>query len=209
MKLKSSLWSSLALPALALWLIACGDGNTDVRHYRVTKAPVAAPAAPNAPAMPTPPPAMPAAPPGRSPGAVATGLTWTAPEGWKAAPPSSMRLASFEVPVEGGAGDLSVVRLGGDAGGFVANINRWRGQIGLAPAEEAAIREVAKEGTSPLGPFTAVKLANPDGPKGMLAAVYALDGATLFVKLSAPTPAIDGLEQPFLDFCASIAEARQ
>jgi hypothetical protein len=120
-----------------------------------------------------------------------------------------MRLASFEVPVEGGAGDLSVVRLSGDAGGFVANINRWRGQLGLDAAEEADIRQAAKEGTSPLGPFTAVKLANPDGPKGMLAAVYALDGATLFVKLSAPTPAIDGLEQPFLDFCASIAEARQ
>ena len=197
--------SQLASLVLAVWLAACGDGNSDVRHYRVAKAApaamTAAPARPGTPEMPAnripPPPPSP------------NRLTWSAPTGWQAAPPSSMRVASFRVPLEGGAGECSLVRLAGDAGGLVANINRWRGQIGLAPADEATIRAAVHEGASPLGPFSAVKIANPDAPSGLLAAIFPLGSATLFVKLSAPTAAIDGLEPTFLAFCASIAEAQQ
>jgi len=192
----------LALPAVALWLAACGEGNTDVRHYRVAKPkPAAAAPAPMATnggdgaAINVPPPTGEA------------NLTWKAPDGWREGKASSMRLASYGVPFDGGEGDLSIIRLNGVAGGFVPNINRWRGQVGLPAADEASIRAAATEGKSPLAPFTVVKLKNPDNGKGMLAAVYAIDDATLFVKLTAPETAIDGLEAAFTDFCATLAEA--
>src|SRR5688500_16517882 len=61
-------------------------------------------------------------------------VSWTVPEGWTEQPASGMRLGSFAVPGrEGPAADMSVVALSGPAGGDLANINRWRGQIGLAP----------------------------------------------------------------------------
>jgi len=201
--LSSSIRLSLALPALVLWLGACGDGNTDVRHYRVKK--VAQPAAATMPAAA--PGAMPAASPDLPPPPSGPGFTWTVPDGWKPASAGSMRIASFLVPTDAGDGDLSVVRLGGGAGGFVPNINRWRGQIGLDAADEASIMAAAVDGKAPVGAFQALKLVNPDNGKAMLAAVFSLDSATLFVKLTAPAAVVDGLEKPFTDFCSSIAEA--
>ena len=82
------------------------------------------------------------------------------PDGWKPASAGSMRIASFLVPTDAGDGDLSVVRLGGGAGGFVPNINRWRGQIGLDAADEASIMAAAVDGKAPVGAFQALKLVN-------------------------------------------------
>lgn len=60
-------------------------------------------------------------------------LEWTTPTGWEERPPSAMRLVSFQV----GAADCALTLLAGDAGGLKANVDRWRGQIGL-PALGAA-----------------------------------------------------------------------
>jgi len=204
---RSRLALCLAPVVAAAFLLACGPGDADVRQYRVPKSPPTAPAA-----MPAAPGGMGAAPPGMAgdvppPPPAPNGFTWTLPEGWKATGGSNMRLASFEVPLaEGGVGDCSIVRLGGQAGGFVANLNRWRGQLGLAPADEASLRAEMITGKAPVGEFAAFKFANPDNGKGMLATMYAHGDATLFVKLTAPAAALDGLMPTFLDFCASLAE---
>ena len=69
-------------------------------------------------------------------------FSWTVPDGWEAGKESSMRLASYNVPLSGGeVGDFSLVKLGGAAGGVLANLNRWRGQIGL---EDATMEQVAE-----------------------------------------------------------------
>ncbi len=47
-----------------------------------------------------------------------------------------MRVASFEVSENGKTADVSVIPLGGMAGGDLANVNRWRGQVGLPPLAE-------------------------------------------------------------------------
>ena len=51
-----------------------------------------------------------------------------------------MRLASFEVPYSTGSGDLSIMELSGSGGGLEANVNRWRGQIGLDPVSYTHLR---------------------------------------------------------------------
>ena len=51
-----------------------------------------------------------------------------------------MRYASFSASAaEGGKIDISVVTFPGDGGNDVDNINRWREQMGLAPADANAV----------------------------------------------------------------------
>lgn len=113
---------------------------------------------------------------------------WDAPASWQPQPASSMRLASYLVPGSGGeTGDFSVIRLAGDAGGLVNNVNRWRGQVGLAPAAEAAIR--ADLETLPTQLDSEAQTIRLDGPDGqsLFAAILPHDGMTLFFKLIGPT----------------------
>jgi hypothetical protein len=69
-----------------------------------------------------------------------------------------MRYATLKAPVPGNL-DVSVVVLAGTAGGDLANVNRWRGQIGLPPLEAQALPTVRKSvatkaGTVSLYDFT-------------------------------------------------------
>jgi len=59
------------------------------------------------------------------------GLAWDVPQAWSDAPVGPMRLVVYTA-VEG-AVELSVSRFPGDVGGDLANINRWRRQLGLSP----------------------------------------------------------------------------
>ena len=66
--------------------------------------------------------------------------TWEIPPHWVQTSASSMRLASYEVTDSNGSKlDFSVTSFPGDVGGTLANVNRWLGQIGIAPVEEAGL----------------------------------------------------------------------
>lgn len=63
---------------------------------------------------------------------------WTVPDGWTEDPePRQMRLATYLAPDPGGPVEVAVTRFGGRVGGELANINRWRGQLGMPPIVEA------------------------------------------------------------------------
>lgn len=65
---------------------------------------------------------------------------WTAPDSWRPVPGERpMRLATYEIPDESGPIEVAITRFPGDVGGMLANINRWRGQLGLGPVTEADI----------------------------------------------------------------------
>ena len=156
------------LALLALPLAGCG--NDEVKVYKVAKtddtasAPAAAPgdmAAPAANAQP----GMPQ-------------LKWTLPDGWIAKPAGEMRLASFAAPgKDGKTVDVSVVPLPGMAGGDLNNVNRWRGQVGLAPI---TIDDLSKEGQAVVvGDSTAVLYdltGKPAGAGGMSTITTGADG---------------------------------
>lgn len=74
-------------------------------------------------------------------------LKYTVPSGWTEKPPSQMRVASFEISQNGKSVDVSVVPLGGMGGGDFANVNRWRGQVGLQPTEDGIIQQSAEKVT--------------------------------------------------------------
>jgi hypothetical protein len=72
-------------------------------------------------------------------------VTWTAPEGWKEEKGPAPRYATFHLGPKEKPIELSVTMLGKEAAGILPNVNRWRGQLGLAPVDEAGLAELTKD----------------------------------------------------------------
>ena len=145
----------------------------------------------------TPAPASPPAPAADGP------LSWTLPADWSVAPTLQMRLANFSV-AGGGACGLFLFPGGGDR---LANVNRWRGQAGLAPLDAAALDQALTAGTCGFGPFQWLPIR---GEKtSFLAAIVPTPSGQCFVKLEAPGERLDALREGFLAFTASLRPGGQ
>jgi hypothetical protein len=130
-------------------------------------------------------------------------IKWTLPEGWTEVPPSSMRYASFSAPAdEGGKIDISVVTFPGDGGSDADNVNRWRGQMGLAPMDANAV-------TSQVTPLktgdTTFATTDIAGDKTRTIAAWTRrDGRVWFFKATGPTAAIEKEKPNFVKFVESV-----
>lgn len=194
---------------LAAALCACG--KDEIQVYRVAKEAAPAPSAPAK--LPSGHPSIGGggagmAPPASAPMAAAD-LHWQAPAGWKELPASGMRRASFQVPGPAGAGDLSVVVLPGPAGGTLANINRWRGQLGLGEFSAADLQAQSKRASSPAGPLVVVDFAGNGSNSGtrLLAAILETPQQTWFFKLTGPEATVAGSRRGFMEFIAGLHPA--
>ena len=76
--------------------------------------------------------------------ATAQALQWQTPQGWQTLAPSALRLASFSVRGEEGKQlDIAISTFPGKTGDLLANINRWRGQIGLQPTDDSQLAQLS------------------------------------------------------------------
>lgn len=130
-------------------------------------------------------------------------ITWVVPKGWQEQAPSSMRVGSFLIKEENGqSADLSVVPLSGTAGGDLANINRWRGQIGLGPISEADVptqsRTIFPAGRKMLW----VDFAH--GGRRLMAAIYARGERTWFFKMTGDDAAVRKAKPAMMRFLRSL-----
>lgn len=144
------------------------------------------------------------------PTASGNALTWTAPAAWKQKAASAMRKGSYSVLGEGGTeADLSITAFPGDVGGNLANINRWRGQLELAPISEADLSSVIKH--LDLGELHAdvVEFVNTQGAKSqrMIGAIVPYDNATWFFKLTGPDTLVAGERDSFIAFLKTVKAA--
>jgi hypothetical protein len=143
--------------------------------------------------------AMPVAPQDSS----APHIKWKTPEGWTEVPPSSMRYASFSVSGADDAKiDISIVTFPGEGGSDADNVNRWRGQIGLAPLEGKQIAGMLVPMNAENANFSTVDLAG--GDSRVIAAWTRRDGRSWFFKMSGPAPLVEGEKSKFFDFIRSI-----
>jgi len=72
--------------------------------------------------------------------------TWDAPKEWEELEGKDLRFATLFVPIGPDLLDLSVSKLvGPDARSVLKNVNRWRGQLSLAPMEEADLANVSRK----------------------------------------------------------------
>ncbi|MBF2055466.1 MAG: hypothetical protein IGS03_18610 [Candidatus Sericytochromatia bacterium] len=141
---------------------------------------------------------------GLTPQPTETELSYTLPASWKEKPPSTMRVASFEVSSAQGLGDVSVVSLAGDGGGLLNNTNRWRQQLEMAPTDSEGLRNLVKdiEIDGHKGYFMAL-YTGLEG-NGMLVAMVEQGGQTWFIKMTAPAALIQAQEEDFQAFARSI-----
>jgi len=146
-------------------------------------------------------------------GAAATtgdGLAWETPQGWQVTSPRPMRLVNYDV---GGGGDNQcyISILGGNGGGSMANINRWRQQMGQAAFgtdEFAALDRIPMLDGSALmveieGSFTGMGADALDEAL-MLGVIRELPERTVFVKMIGTPDALALERDSFLEFCQSI-----
>lgn len=69
-------------------------------------------------------------------------VTYKTPEGWDEQRAGGMRMASFSVTAGGSTAEITVIPLpmnAAEAASPIANINRWRGQVGLPPLTQKEI----------------------------------------------------------------------
>jgi hypothetical protein len=117
-----------------------------------------------------------------------------------------MRLATYIAPDPGGPVEVAVTRFGGRVGGALANINRWRGQMGLGPIGEDELDESVSRFSAAGFDGYEIRIESPRGI--MLAAgVYeeAID-QMWFVRTTVPAAEVaDRLEDDVFHMARSIA----
>jgi len=203
-----------------LLVLAAGCHRDDVKVYQTTKdsdqtpastAPAQSTDSPNPPLPPGHPDisSLPGMSPTATPGAGSAQLTWKTPAGWTELAPGQMRVGSFKITgADGKLADVSIIPLGGVAGGNVANVNRWRGQIGLEPVSADEINKIAQavEIAGQPAEMYALSGKNPGNgePAGILAAITQCGDTAWFFKMTGDPGLIAEQKSAFVEFLKSV-----
>lgn len=138
-----------------------------------------------------------------------TALRWEALPKWQSQPPSAMRLATYLIPGKSSPCELSIVSLSGEAGGILANINRWRGQLKQAPLSNAESQGVISHKTFGKLAFLIVNLpASTQSSQGILAAILTGKDDTYFFKLTGKQADIEAARDSFYYFLQKVSLAQ-
>ena len=134
-------------------------------------------------------------------------LGYSLPAGWKEKPLSPMRLASFSAASPNGKeADVSVVSLPATAGGDLANVNRWRGQVKLPPIDEDTLAKSAQRIQANGHDYLMVDLVSDapideqQGKQRILAAILDENGQAWFIKMTGEEATVDAQKSAFVDF---------
>lgn len=129
-------------------------------------------------------------------------ILYTTPTDWTELPASGIRKAYLQVSGENGTADLTITAFPGDVGGVLANINRWRGQIGLEPATADQVASFTEQ----INIFQHGGLyVEIDGaPDSIRAAILPFHGYTWFIKLQGASSTVFENEIIFKEFLDTI-----
>src|SRR5208282_283219 len=127
------------------------------------------------------------------------GLRWSAPQGWKELPGDGMSAATLVPPQDSGQVEGTVVVLLGDAGGELANVNRWRGQIALTPVAQDELSALRQDVRSRAGVVALYDFSGGDRVKTRLVAgMIKVGEKTCFFKLMGAEKAVAAARPAFL-----------
>jgi len=130
-----------------------------------------------------------------------SGWTATAPSDWQQQSPAPMQTAKFTVAEpSGGQAEITVVMLPGDAGGTLANVNRWRQQIGLGPVSEGQLAQLVSPLEVPGAKGLQVDMTADKTKRRMVAAMVSRGAETWFYKLVGDEAVVGKQQASFLRF---------
>ena len=188
--------------------MAAGCGRDNVKVYHVDTSDTATPT----------PPAI-AAPPAGMPTTMPDGLVtpdnsgqpslhYTLPAGWETKAPSPMRVASFGISQDGKQADVSVIPLGGMAGTDPANVNRWRGQVGLGKLDDAELAKLAEKVTIGEQPADLYDLAGISPGSGdaerIVGVILHRDDTSWFFKMTGDAGLVEQQKPAFVALLKSV-----
>jgi len=186
----------LLAPLCLCVLSSCKDD--EIRTYRIATDPTPDDPATSAPA---------AVPKEESPhdqAAHSDSVVWQVPGDWKLEKAGQFVNAAYALP---GGGRVTVSKLAGDGGGLAANINRWRGQVGLKPLADQEVSgqplKVA-DSSEVMRLFNLTSVDSAPDADGILAGVLPLKTETWYFKFSGPVGVLRKTEGLFAEFLRSV-----
>ncbi|HLP07732.1 MAG TPA: hypothetical protein VK178_06170 [Opitutaceae bacterium] len=134
-------------------------------------------------------------------------IVWAAPDHWVVKPLGAMRRGSFTAKNAAGEADCSIFVFPAASNPLLANINRWRGQVGLAPLAEAHLAAETTSLDNAAGlKFVTVELLGQTGAGAtrVLGAILYRGEEAWFFKLSGPDAVVAAEKPAFLDFLRTV-----
>src|ERR1043166_1829259 len=133
---------------------------------------------------------------------------WKAPADWTAAAASAMIKAKYVIArAENQKAEVTISSFPGDVGGTLANVNRWRGQLGLSPVDQAGMEKLVSSVDVLGGKAMLVEMNGTDqtGQKTMMiAAMVPRSGETWFYKLIGHPEVVAAQKEAFIGFVQSV-----
>ena len=208
---------------LAAALVAVGCNNSEPTSQTPAPPPPQQPLAETTPKVQQPQvPAMPPGHPNIGGGMSAQGLPagaaadapnpqWSVPKDWQVGPASAMRRATFVVAgADDQSAEVAISVFPGSVGGLAANINRWRGQIGLAPVAPDEISGMTTdlmvgETKATVVDFKADSaVQDRKQPMRVIVVTVPQAGNSWFFKMAGDAPLLEAQKAAFLQFVQSV-----
>jgi hypothetical protein len=129
-------------------------------------------------------------------------FTFQQPEGWKERPPKDrISVAAFQVGDD--AVDVTISPVGGE---LLANVARWRRQVGLSPVTEEDLRKDCRPIDVAGVSAQYVDVTGPESPgrQRILAVVLERQDVTWFFKMKGPAEQVAKHKSAFDAFVASV-----
>jgi hypothetical protein len=120
-----------------------------------------------------------------------------------------MLVAKFIIAgADGAKAELNISQLSGTGGGVLANINRWRDQLGLAHLGEAELNKAVQPLDLPAGKAMLVDMTGTDARTGqqarLLAAIVPQADQTWFYRLMGNQQVIERERETFTGFLQTV-----
>jgi hypothetical protein len=136
-------------------------------------------------------------------------ISLKAPPHWQRQPPAPMRKASFVVQEADGAKvDISVTSFPGESGGLLANINRWRGQLGLDAVDAEQLESTIERRNLGGREFVIVDFVNEGSPadkkQRIIGAIVPASDETWFFKMTGGDALTAAQKPAFLEVLESV-----
>ena len=130
---------------------------------------------------------------------------WKVPANWKEETATQMLIAKFSVGEKAARAEITVSSFPGDVGGLLANVNRWRGQVGLSPLDASQLSKGIKNLKAQSESGSLVELENPDGKSpGLVGVSLPHNGRTWFFKMIGDAKTVAGEKDAFIKFVQTV-----
>ena len=133
---------------------------------------------------------------------------WQTPPGWQEANAGQFLVAKYLIAgPDNTQASVNVSSSGGTGGGIAANVNRWRGQLGLGELPEGDITKQLSAVETGAGKAFQVQISGTDSRSGQKASIVGIivpqDGQTWFYKLMGNDQLVERQKEAFTKFVQS------